>query len=114
MRVYRARGERSKAAFHEAEYRRYKEDETARALAADYRRDNSWDNRESLPIHVHAEAQPPTAAAPSWISTIGPKGYQTDMGYLTRTHPPIIREARDAARPPKPAAAQPPKPYSAP
>jgi tetratricopeptide (TPR) repeat protein len=117
MRVYRARGDRSKAAFHEAEYRRYKEDETARALAADYRRDNSWDNRESLPIHVHAEAQPPPASAPSWIATIGPKGYQTDMGYLTRTHPPIIREARDTVASPKPRAGQPaagPKPYSAP
>jgi hypothetical protein len=114
MRVYRARGDRSKAAFHEAEYRRYKEDETARALAADYRRDNSWDNRESLPIHVHAEAQPPPAAVPSWVSTIGAKGYQTDMGYLTRAHPPIIREARDGTKSSKPAAAQPPKPYSAP
>ena len=117
MRVYRALGDRSKAVFHEAEYRKYKEDETARALAADYRRDNPWDNRESLPIHVHAEAQPPPAPAPSWVASIGPKGYQTDMGYLTRTHPPIIREARDERRPPKPAASQPgagPRPYSSP
>jgi hypothetical protein len=117
MRVYRALGDRSKAAFHEAEYRRYKEDETGRALAADYRRDNPWDNRESLPIHVHAEAQPPPAPAPSWVSSIGPKGYLTDMGYLTRAHPPIIREARDERRPSRPSAGQPgagPKPYSAP
>ncbi len=114
MRVYRALGDRPRAAFHEAEYRKYKEDETARALAADYRRDYPWDNRESLPIHVHAEAEPPLASAPSWVAAMGPKGYQTDMGYLTETHPPIIRQARDARRP---AAAQPAagsKPYSAP
>jgi hypothetical protein len=51
------------------------------------------------------------------VSSIGPKGYQTDMGYLTRAHPPIIREARDGQHPPKPAVAQPgagPKPYSGP
>jgi Flp pilus assembly protein TadD len=117
MRVYRALGDRGNAALHEAAYRKYKEDETARSLAADYRRENSWDNRESLPIHVHAEAEPPPAAPPAWVSTIGPRGYQTDMGYLTRTHPPIIREAGDARRPRKPAVSQPgagPKPYSSP
>jgi tetratricopeptide (TPR) repeat protein len=117
MRVYRALGDRQKAAFHEASYRRYKDDETARAIAADYRRENEWDNRESLPIHVHAEAEPPPAAAPPWVAAIGPKGYQTDMGYLTRDHPPIVREARDSAREVKPAAGQPgagPKPYSSP
>ena len=114
MRVYRALGDRQRAAFHEAEYRRYKDDETARSLAADYRRDNPWDNRESLPIHVHAEAVPPLAPAAPWVAAMGPKGYQTDMGYLTRTHPPIIREARDAARPyaGQPAAGG--KPYSSP
>ncbi len=114
MRVYRAVGDRKRAAFHEAAYRKYKEDETGRALAADYRRENSWDNRESLPIHLHAEAQPPPAQPPSWVSAMGPKGYQTDMGYLTRAHPPIIREARDARGAPKAAAGQQPKPYSAP
>jgi Tfp pilus assembly protein PilF/nitrate/TMAO reductase-like tetraheme cytochrome c subunit len=114
MRVYRATGDRQRASLHEAAYRKYKEDETGRSLAADYRRENTWDNRESLPIHVHAEAEPPPAVVPSWVSTMGPKGYQTDGGYLTRAHPPIIREARDTAGPPKPAVAQPPKPYSAP
>jgi Tfp pilus assembly protein PilF len=114
MRVYRALGDRQRAAFHEAEYRKYKDDETARSLAADYRRDNPWDNRESLPIHVHAEATPPSAQAAPWVTAMGPKGYQTDMGYLTRTHPPIIREARDTARPyaGQPAAGG--KPYSSP
>ncbi|HYV42293.1 MAG TPA: hypothetical protein VEO02_10935, partial [Thermoanaerobaculia bacterium] len=115
MRVYRVLGDHQRAAFHEAAYRKYKEDETGRALAADYRQDNPWDNRESLPIHVHEEAQPPAAQPPSWVSAMGPKGYQTDMGYLTRTHPPIIREARDTEG--RPAAGQPgagPRPYSGP
>jgi tetratricopeptide (TPR) repeat protein len=117
MRVYRVLGDRQRAAFHEAAYRKYKEDEAGRALAADYRQDNPWDNRESLPIHVHEEAQPPAAQPPSWVSAMGPKGYQTDMGYLTRTHPPIIREARDTLHEGKPAAGQPgagPRPYSGP
>jgi tetratricopeptide (TPR) repeat protein len=116
MRVYRAMGDRQKASFHEASYRRYKDDETARAIAADYRRGNEWDNRESQPIHVHSEAQPPPAAPAPWVASIGPKGYQTDMGYLTRTHPPIIREARDAYGEKKPAAhpSAGGKPYSAP
>ena len=114
MRVYRATGDRQRASFHEAAYRKYKEDETGRSLAADYRRENPWDNRESLPIHLHAEAEPPPAEPPSWVSAMGPKGYQTDMGYLTRPHPPIIREARDTPGSPRPVAGQPPKPYSAP
>jgi Flp pilus assembly protein TadD len=95
MRVYRAMGNREKAAFFEAAYRKYKEDETGRALAADLRRRDEWANRESLPIHVHAEADPPPAPPPSWVATIGPKGYQTDYGYLNRAHPPIQREAVD-------------------
>jgi hypothetical protein len=117
MRVYRVLGDHQRAGFHEAAYRKYKEDETGRALAADYRQDNPWDNRESLPIHVHEEAQPPAAQPPSWVSAIGPKGYQTDMGYLSRTHPPIIREARDERRRPEHTASQPgagPRPYSSP
>jgi hypothetical protein len=118
LRIYRATGDRARAAAHEAAYRKYKEDETARALMADYRRDHPWDNRESLPIHVHAEAEPPPADVPEWAAALGPKGYQTDMGYLTRTHPPILRQAHEASpvlR--KPAAGQPgagPKPYSGP
>jgi Tfp pilus assembly protein PilF/nitrate/TMAO reductase-like tetraheme cytochrome c subunit/drug/metabolite transporter superfamily protein YnfA len=95
MRVYRAMGNREKAAFHEAAYRKYKEDETGRALAADLRRRDPWANRESQPIHVHAEAEPPSADPPAWIATIGPKGYQTDYGYLNRAHPPIQHEATD-------------------
>ncbi len=118
MRVYRATGDRARAAAEDAAYRKYKEDETARSLMADYRRDNPWDNRESLPIHVHAEAQPPVAPPAPWVATIAPRGYQTDKGYLTRTHPPIVREAREAPSAPagRPSAGQPaagPRPYSA-
>lgn len=115
MRVCLALGDRGRAAFHEAAYRKYKEDETARALAADYRRGDPWANRESLPIHIHAEAQPPPAQPPPWVSSIGPKGYQTDMGYLTRAHPPILREAQSKDSKPsvvKPAAGA--RPYSGP
>ena len=93
MRIYRADGNREKAAFHEAAYRKYKEDETGRAVAADLRRSDPWANRESLPIHVHAEAEPPPAPEPVWLGTIGKKGYETDYGYLKRAHPPIQREA---------------------
>ena len=118
MRVYRALGDRPRAAFHEAAYRKYKEDETGRALAGDYRRQNPWANRESLPIHLHAEAAPPPAGPPAWFSAMGPKGYQTDLGYLTRAHPPIQRDASDVLRPPaRPSAGQPvagPRPYSSP
>jgi tetratricopeptide (TPR) repeat protein len=97
MRVYRAMGDRRQAAVHAAAYRKYKEDETGRAVAAELRLRDPWANRESLPIHVHEEAIPPPAAAPSWVASLGPKGYQTDFGYLTRAHPPIRREAIEPA-----------------
>jgi tetratricopeptide (TPR) repeat protein len=92
MRVYRATGDRKNAEAHDAAYRKYKEDETIRAIPGDFRLENPWANRESLPIHVHAEAQPPPAAAPPWVASIGPKGYETDLGYLTKAHPPVPSE----------------------
>jgi drug/metabolite transporter superfamily protein YnfA len=95
MRVYRALGENQKAAVEEAAYRKYKEDESGRALAAELRRRDPWANRESLPIHVHTEAEPPPAEPASWVGAMGPKGYQTDFGYLNREHAPIQREAVD-------------------
>jgi len=101
MRVFRALGNRRQAAVHEATYRKHKEDETGRAVAADFRRGDPWANRESLPIHIHEEAAPPPAPAPSWAVSIGPKGYETDYGYLTRAHPPIRREAPGAPRSPE-------------
>ncbi|HSS43971.1 MAG TPA: tetratricopeptide repeat protein, partial [Thermoanaerobaculia bacterium] len=116
MRVYGAISDRKRAAEHEAAYRKYKEDEAARALAADYRRGDPWANRESLPIHVHAEAEPPPGQPPFWLSSVGPKGYQTDMGYLTHTHPPILREAQKEG-PKRPSTSKPAAgshPYSAP
>lgn len=99
MRVYRAIGDRRKADLHAAAYRKHKEDEKARAVPAGLRRLDPWANRESLPIHVHDEAVPPAASAPQWVSRIGPKGYETDFGYLTRAHPPIRREVRENGRP---------------
>ena len=97
MRVYRALGNRQLAAVHAAAYRKFKEDETGRAVAADLRRQDVWANRESLPIHVHEEASPPPATPPAWVASLGPKGYQTDLGYLTRAHAPIRREVAEPA-----------------
>jgi tetratricopeptide (TPR) repeat protein len=93
MRVYRAMGDRRNADLEDAAYRRYKDDETIRATAGGYRLKNPWDNRESLPIHVHSEAEPPPAEAAPWVAGIGPQGYETDRGYLTKNHPPVPPEA---------------------
>lgn len=92
MRVYRAMGDRKNADLHDALYRRYKDDETIRAVPGDFRLENPWANRESLPVHVHAEAEPPPAAPAPWVSAMGPKGYETDRGYLTNAHPPVPAE----------------------
>jgi hypothetical protein len=93
MRVYRAAGDRGNAELHDAAYRRYKDDESIRAIAGDFRRNHPWDNRESLPIHVHAEADPPPAVAAPWVPGIGPRGYESDRGYMTKPHPPVPPEA---------------------
>jgi Flp pilus assembly protein TadD len=92
MRVYRAMGDRRNADLEDTAYRKYKEDETIRAIAGDFRLRNPWANRESLPIHVHGEAQPPPALVPDWVASMGAKGYETDHGYLTRQHPPVPSE----------------------
>ena len=92
MRAYRALGDRRNADLEDAAYRRYKDDETIRAIAGDYRLRNPWANRESLPIHVHGEAEPPPPVVPDWVAQMGPKGYETDRGYLTRRHPPVPSE----------------------
>ena len=81
MRVYRAMGDKKNAALADAAYRKYKDDETIRAIAGDFRLRNPWANRESLPIHVHAEAQPPPAVVPGWVAQMGPKGYGADGGF---------------------------------
>ena len=93
MRVYRALGDRKNADKEDAAYRKYKDDESIRAIMGPYRLDHAWANRESLPIHVHVEAVPPRAAPAPWVAGIGPHGYETDRGYLTRVHPPVPPEA---------------------
>ena len=92
MRVYRALGDRARAGVEDAAYRKYKEDETIRAIAGDYRLRNPFANRESLPIHVHGEPSPPPAAVPAWVAGIGPKGYESDRGYVTKRHEPVPSE----------------------
>jgi tetratricopeptide (TPR) repeat protein len=93
MRVYRAMGDRKNADLHDAAYRKYKDDESIRAIAGDFRLKNPWANRESLPVHVHAEAEPPPAEPAPWVAAMGGKGYETDRGYLTKQHPPVPPEA---------------------
>ncbi len=93
MRVYRAMGDRKNADLHDAAYRKHKDDESIRAVAGDFRMEHPFANRESLPIHVHAEADPPPATVPAWVDAMGPKGYETDRGYLTRQHPPVPADA---------------------
>jgi hypothetical protein len=90
-------GDRRLADLHAAAYRTFKADEPGRAVAGDLRRADQWANRESLPIHIHEEAVPPPAGAPSWVGALGPQGYRTDFGYLTRAHPPIRRDAVEPA-----------------
>ncbi len=92
MRVYRATGDRKSAEIHDAAYRKFKDDETIRAVPGEFRLENPYANRESLPIHVHAEAVPPGAPPAWWVPGIGPKGYETDNGYLSRAHPPVPSE----------------------
>ncbi|HEY1433870.1 MAG TPA: tetratricopeptide repeat protein, partial [Thermoanaerobaculia bacterium] len=92
MRVYRATGDRRKADLHGEAYRKYKDDESIRAIAGGFRRDNPWANRESLPIHVHAEAVPPPAPPAPWVAQMGAKGYESDRGYLTKAHEPVPSE----------------------
>ncbi len=92
MRIYRAAGDRKSADREDAAYRKYKDDESIRAIAGNFRLANPWANRESLPTHVHGEAAPPPAVVPDWVATIGPKGYQTDGSYLTKQHPPVPSE----------------------
>jgi Flp pilus assembly protein TadD len=110
MRVYRAMGDRRNAEIHATAYRRHKADETIRALAGNYRLLNPWANRESLPTHVHGEAEPPPAVVPEWVAAMGPKGYETDGGYLTRKHPPVPNEQEQwsyASPPPRASGMQP-------
>jgi tetratricopeptide (TPR) repeat protein len=75
MLCFKALGKKNEGAIEERWYKYHKDDETAGALMAAFRRDHPFANRESLPIHVHDEASPVAAHPPSWIGEIGPKGY---------------------------------------
>jgi tetratricopeptide (TPR) repeat protein len=75
MLCLKALGRRGEADAEEAWYRYHKEDEAARAVTASWRQAHPFDNRESLPIHVHDEARPVFPAPPAWLPEIGPKGY---------------------------------------
>jgi Flp pilus assembly protein TadD len=76
MLCLRALGRGDEAAAEEKWYRYFKDDESSRAVLAEYRRTHPYDNRESLPIHIHDEPVPPKAVEPTWIAEIGPKGYE--------------------------------------
>jgi tetratricopeptide (TPR) repeat protein len=75
MLCFKALGRKEEGAIEERWYRYHKDDETAAALMAAFRRDHPFANRESLPIHVHDEAAPVPAHPPAWLAGIGPKGY---------------------------------------
>ena len=76
MLCLKALGRAEEAAAEEKWYRFFKDDEASRAVLAEYRRTHPYDNRESLPIHVHDEPVPAKAVEPPWIAEIGPKGYE--------------------------------------
>ncbi|MGH9443732.1 MAG: multiheme c-type cytochrome [Thermoanaerobaculia bacterium] len=75
MLCFKALGRKADGLVEERWYKYHKDDETAAALMAQFRRDHPSANRESLPIHVHDEAAAVPAPPPPWFSQIGPKGY---------------------------------------
>src|SRR5205085_2405694 len=76
MLCFKALGKTAEAVAEEKWYRYFKDDERAKAVMADFRQAHPFDNRESLPVHVHDEPAPAEAMPPDWISEIGPKGYE--------------------------------------
>ncbi len=62
MLVHRALGHLERAAEHERRYLRFKEDETSKAIARQYREKHPHDNNEALPIHEHTHHPPPGTA----------------------------------------------------
>src|SRR5262249_46324646 len=93
MRVYRAMGNRGKADAEDALYRKYKDDETIRATAGASGLQTPPPTRGSLPTHSHAGPAPPPPPPADWVASRGPKGYETDRGYLPRPPPPVPSEA---------------------
>ena len=108
MRVYRAHGRPLEGRHPRGGIPQYKDDETARAPVGGLPRATTRGTTASRCRSTSTpRPQPPPRPRLRWVASIGPKGYQTDMGYLTRAHPPIIREARDEQHPSKPAVARP-------
>ena len=104
MLCFKALGRKREGEVEERWYKYHKDDETAAALMAEFRRDHSLENRESLPIHVHDDAAPVSPGPPPWISQIGPKGYQY-KGYapegeqvLHDDRPPMVMPPLTAAK----------------
>lgn len=97
MLCLKALGRTEEAALEEKWYRFFKDDESARALLADYRIAHPFDNRESLPVHVHDDAQPVKAEPPVWLAEIGPKGYAY-KGYAPKGEM-VLKDDRPAGAP---------------
>ncbi len=97
MLCLKALGRTEEAAAEEKWYRFFKDDESARALLADYRIAHPYDNRESLPVHVHDEARPAKAVPPPWLAEIGPKGYEY-KGYAPKGEM-VLKDDRPAGAP---------------
>ncbi len=97
MLCLKALGRTKEAAAEEKWYRFFKDDESARALLADYRIAHPYDNRESLPVHVHDEPVPATAQPPSWLAEIGPNGYAY-KGYAPKGEM-VLKDDRPAGAP---------------
>ena len=93
MRVYRALGDRKNAGVHDAAYRKHKDDETIRAIAGDFRMKNPYANRESLPIHVHAEAEPPPASRRTGSLPSARKATRPTTAISRANHPPCPANA---------------------
>lgn len=76
MLCFKALGMKKEAEAEEAWYRYHKDDETAPAVQAAFRRANPLANRESLPVHLHDDPVPVFPDPPGWLDELGPKGYE--------------------------------------
>lgn len=107
MLCLKALGRRDEASREEAWYRYFKDDEQARSMAASFRQKNPLANRESQPVHVHDDPEPPKAGSPAWLAEIGPKGYvyrgAAPPGELVLKDDRPTGAARPLARPQEPA-----------
>lgn len=96
MLCFKALGRKREGQIEERWYLYHKDDETAPAVMAAFRRSHPFANRESLPVHVHDEAAPVPAPPAPWLPEIGPKGYQykgnapVDEKVLHDDRPPAV------------------------